>query len=337
MKWVFALVLVGMAGASNASERPVIAVLANNDGTETTDFLVPYGVLRASDAADVYAVALRPGDVELMPALRVRVPLDLAAFDASHPGGADYVIVPAMHQSADPVIGAWLRRQAASGATLVGICDGAWVLAEAGLLDGRSATSHWFSIEKLRERVPGMTWVEDRRYVIDGKVVTTTGVSASIPVSLMLIESIAGHERAQAVASQLGVASWDPAHHSAAFALDRHAVWTAASNLLAFWSWDEVRIPVSDGGDEVALALTADAWARTYRTTVRSASAVPGDVTLRNGLVLIPDETLADAAQARVAVPPAGTSALQTALAGIQERYGAGTADFVALQLEYPR
>ncbi|MGH2901745.1 MAG: DJ-1/PfpI family protein, partial [Solirubrobacteraceae bacterium] len=179
MKSIVALLLVCLAGAARASPRPVIAVLAHNDGTETTDFLIPYGVLSESGAADVYPVALRAGDVELMPALRVRVPLDLAAFDANHPGGADYVIVPAMHHSDDPVIGTWLRRQAASGATLVAICDGAWVLAEAGLLDGHSATSHWFTVEKLRKRVPGMTWVEDRRYVVDGKIVTTTGVSAS--------------------------------------------------------------------------------------------------------------------------------------------------------------
>jgi len=315
--------------------RPVIAVLAQNAGTETTDFLVPLGVLRASGAADVLAVALHDAPVTLMPALRARPDLDFAAFDAAHPDGADYVIVPALHHWDDPDVSHWLAAQARSGAVVVGICEGAWVLAKAGLLDGRSATTHWFSAKRLRKQYPSLTWAEDRRYVLDRGVVTTTGVSASVPIALTLVEAIAGAERASALAQQLGVTRFGPEHRSAAFALDRRAAWTALRNTVAVWSWDRVEIPIADGVDEVALALTADAWARTFKTSVRGVSAGP-EVTSKGGLHLLADgPRSARSATDEIALPGPGNSALRAALDGIGQRYGAATADFVALQLEY--
>jgi transcriptional regulator GlxA family with amidase domain len=313
--------------------RPLVAVLAHNDGTETTDFVVPYGVLRESDAADVLAVALRDEPVTMMPALRIRAQLDVAAFDRTHPEGADYVIVPAMHHADDPAVSRWLAAQARSGATIVGICDGAWVLGAAGLLDGRAATTHWFSRARLREKFPSMTWAEDRRYVADRGVVTTTGVSASIPLSLTLVEAIAGRERAEALARELGARDFGASHSSRAFVLDRGSLWTALANTLAFWSHETVGLRAEPGVDEVALALTADAYSRTYRTSVRTVSSAPESVS-RRGLTILADEVGAGGAR-EIPLAPVGESALDAALAGIARRYGPATADFVALQLEY--
>ena len=87
-------------GATGA--RPVIAVLALNEGTETTDFLVPHAVLRQAQVGVVEAVAPQPGPVVLMPALEVEGVRDFASFDAAYPAGADIVVVPAMHRDDDP-------------------------------------------------------------------------------------------------------------------------------------------------------------------------------------------------------------------------------------------
>jgi transcriptional regulator GlxA family with amidase domain len=318
--------------------HPVIAVLAHNDGTETTDFMVPYGVLHASGVADVVAVAPRDAPVQLMPALRVRPQITTAGFDARYPEGADYVVVPAMHRSDDPEILAWLQAQFGSGATVVGVCDGAWVLAAAGLLDGRAATSHWFSTRRLRRSFPHVVWTADRRYIVDRRVVTTTGVSASIPVSLVLVEAISGREHAAALAGSLGVARWDAGHASDAFILDRRTVLTAAANLLSVWGYQTVAIPLRDHVDDVTLALTADAYARTYRTSVRSVSDGPGEIVTRQGLTVIADATRPpDDPTAMVSVSATGGSAIDAALDGVGQRYGEPTAAFVALQLEYER
>jgi putative intracellular protease/amidase len=313
---------------------PVVAVLGLNDGTETTDFLVPWGVLRESGAAEVIAVATRPGPLTLHPVLTVQPQATTAEFDARHPDGADYVVVPAMHRADDPDVLAWLRAQATKQATVVGVCDGVLVLAAAGLLDGRRATGHWYSRDALRKHHPALEWVRDRRYVVDRGIATTTGVTASIPVSLALVEAIAGRPAAAALAGRLGVARWDAAHTSEAFRLDRRHVRTAAGNWLAFWSHETLAVPVEDGVDEIALALVADAWSRTYRSRVVATAAAP--VTTRRGLTLVPD---ADATPGP-GLPPIPLEqparALDGALADIGKRYGERTAAFVALQLEYP-
>jgi putative intracellular protease/amidase len=76
--------------------KPVVAIVALNEGTEITDFVLPHAVLKRADVADVQAVAARRGRVSLYPALEIDVSHDFASFDAAYPSGADYVIVPAM-------------------------------------------------------------------------------------------------------------------------------------------------------------------------------------------------------------------------------------------------
>ena len=89
--------------------RPLIAVIGINDATETTDYLMTYGVLKRADVAEVVALATEPGPVRLYPALRVEPDETVAAFDARHPEGADYVIVPAMSPHDDPAAAAKAR------------------------------------------------------------------------------------------------------------------------------------------------------------------------------------------------------------------------------------
>ena len=124
-------------------QRPLIAIVGINDATEVTDYLMPYGILRRADVADVVALATEPGPVTLYPALTVEPQATVAEFDAQHPEGADYVIVPAMSRDDDPAILGWLRSQAVKRATIIGVCAGAKVVGEAGLLDGKRATTHW--------------------------------------------------------------------------------------------------------------------------------------------------------------------------------------------------
>lgn len=320
--------------------RPVIAVLGENAGTELIDFVIPYGILSRSGVAQVVSVATQSGALQMLPALRI-VPQDtIHGFDGRFPDGADYVIVPAvdMHKVDDPALQGWLTAQAGKGATIVSICDGALIVAKAGLFKGHRATGHW-ATQAMRERdFPDARWLTNIRYVVDGKVVSTSGVSAAIPASLALVEAIAGPERAAAVARELGVTEWTAEHNSEQFRLGPGLVFTAAGNAW-FSSHQDIGIPVSAGVDEVALALTADAYSRTYRSTAFALAASADGIQTRHGLTLLPDRILGGAhPPARVlsefgAVPPA--QALDNALADIAKAYGKSTAHFVAVQLEY--
>ncbi|HYV46098.1 MAG TPA: DJ-1/PfpI family protein, partial [Myxococcaceae bacterium] len=248
----------------------------------------------------------------------------------------DYVFVPALHRPDDPTAVAFIKSQAAKGATIVGICAGVLTLGEAGLLDGRQATTHWYVIDDLRRAHPTMQWARDRRYVADRGVVTTTGVTASVPVSLAIVEAIAGRARAEALARELGVTDWSARHDSDAFNLGAGGVTTALGNTLAFWGHQTVGIPVSDGVDEIALALTANAYAITYRSRAVAISPA-ARVTTRRGLHLVPDQARAEPLQISAPSDQLPVRALDAALEDLTRRYGRDTSDFVALLLEYPR
>jgi len=317
--------------------RPLVAIVGANGGTETTDYVMPYGILKRADVVDVVALATTAGPVTLYPALAVVPDATIAEFDARHPDGADYVIVPALARDDDPTVLRWIQAQAAKGATIVGVCAGAKVVANAGLLDGKRATTHWYYREELLEEHPTIRWVADRRLVVDRGVATTTGITASMPMALVLVEAIAGRERATTVARDLGLARWDTRHASGAFTFTRGFAATVLANAVAFWRREELGLELAPGMDEVTLALVADAWSRTYRSRAVTFSSTAGPLPTRSGLRVIPDEV---GERPPEPLPATGARtparALDDALRGIAARYGRRTADAVAMQLEYP-
>lgn len=267
--------------APRSAGRPLITIVGLNDATETTDYLLPASILRRADVADVVMLAAGPGPVQLFPALKVEADATLAAFDAEHPQGADYVVVPAMSRDDDPVVIDWLRTQSAKGAVIIGICAGAKVVAAARLLDGKRATTHWYYVDEMLRRSPSIRHVTDRRMVADDRVVTTTGISASIPMMLTLIEAIGGRARAKEVAQDLGIESWGAEHSSAAFGMTRAFVKMILQNRLAFWKRESFTVALQPGMDEASLAFTADGWSRTYRSQVKTHATTPKSVLSR--------------------------------------------------------
>jgi len=320
--------------------RPLIAIVGINDSTETTDYLMPYGILQRADVADVVALATKPGPVTLFPVLTVEPEATVAEFEAQHPEGADYVIVPAMSRDDDPAVLQWIQSQAAKGAIIVGVCAGAKVVGNTGLLDGKRATTHWYYLKELRDKHPRIHYVRDRRLVVDRGVATTTGISASMPMSLTLIEAIAGRDKAEAVGRDLGLAKWDARHDSGAFQFTRPFALSAMGNALAFWNREQLGIELAPGVDEVSLALVADAWSRTYRSRAVTFAGTAAPQQTRGGLRILPQHVTANWPAERRLPAIAGlrpAKALDQALIGIEARYGMRTADLVAMQLEYPR
>jgi hypothetical protein len=213
-------------------------------------------------------------------------------------------------------------------------------VAEAGLLGSERATTHWYYVKELRDKHPAIQYVPDRRGVVDNGVATTTGITASMPVTLTLIEAIAGRDTAKAVAGDIGLAEWDARHDSRAFQFTRPFALTAIGNTVALWNREQLGVELESGVDEVTLALGADAWSRTYRSRAVTWSRSEDATETRNGVRVLPDRGATNWPAERllssiVGRKPAG--ALDHALDGITARYGERTADFVAMQLEYPR
>lgn len=198
------------------------------------------------------------------------------------------------------------------------------------------ADGHWYDRSTLVRRHPTAAYIPNQRYLVDRNVVTTTGVTASLPVSLALVEAIAGRERAQTLATELGVGDWSAHHDSAPFMLSARAIGTIAWNSALFWRHEQRLIPVQEGMDDIALALSADAWSRTYRSHALAVTGSGAPVTLRSGLRLWPAPS---AAQGGSPTPLPGQLApachLDATLQAIGQYYGVATRDWVATEIEY--
>jgi transcriptional regulator GlxA family with amidase domain len=119
-----------------------------------------------------------------------------------HPGG-----VGARRLLRDPDHLDWVRQQRASVPLMASVCSGALVYAAAGLLRGRRATTHWASLNTLSELDPTIITDVDARFVDDGDLITSAGVSAGIDMALHLVARFAGTERAREVRREI---QYDP-------------------------------------------------------------------------------------------------------------------------------
>jgi transcriptional regulator GlxA family with amidase domain len=105
----------------------------------------------------------------------------------------------------DPALVRWLARMAPRTRRVVGLCTGSFLLAEAGLLDGRRATTHWAYCDELARRFPAVTVEPDPIYIRDGGIYTSAGASAGLDLVLALVEEDLGRRVALAVAQWMVV------------------------------------------------------------------------------------------------------------------------------------
>jgi transcriptional regulator GlxA family with amidase domain len=115
----------------------------------------------------------------------------------------DLLIVGASMEDASPETVEFVRQAQSHCRRIAATCHGAFVLAEAGLLDGRRATTHWDRAEELRARYPKVRVEEDRIFIGDGPVWTSAGMTAGIDLALALVEEDLGPEMARTVARRL--------------------------------------------------------------------------------------------------------------------------------------
>lgn len=150
--------------------------------------------------------AAEPGPLRALGGLSVHVPHGLAALDA-----ADTIVIPGWRGVAEPpspALADALRRASARGARICTICSGSFVLAHAGLLDGKKATTHWRYLDRLAQDFPGVDVQQGVLYVEDGGIVTSAGSAAGLDMLLHLVRSDYGVELAGRVAQRLVI----PAH-----------------------------------------------------------------------------------------------------------------------------
>ncbi|HEX6534389.1 MAG TPA: DJ-1/PfpI family protein, partial [Gemmatimonadaceae bacterium] len=198
-----------MSPANAAARRATVAILVL-DSVVPFDLGVPlavFGTAPFEGATAPYTVrvcATRRGPVSMAGAPPLLVSLGLGAL-----ASADTIIVPGIDDLDRPIpprVCAALRAAYDRGARIASICTGAFVLAAAGLLDGRVATTHWRNAAALAERHPAVRVDPRVLYVDDGRLLTSAGVAAGIDLCLHLVRRDHGAAVANGVARRLVVA-----------------------------------------------------------------------------------------------------------------------------------
>jgi transcriptional regulator GlxA family with amidase domain len=174
------------------------------DGVEELDAVGPWEVLafwtqqHPEDGWDIATISVDGDPVVGAKGLTLGAHLSLRespAWDVLiHPGGPG---TRPLMRDADHLD--WVRRQRATVPLLASVCSGSLVYAAAGVLTGRPATTHWASLNLLSEIDPTIVTDVDARFVDDGDVVTSAGVSAGIDMALHLVARFAGTDRAREV------------------------------------------------------------------------------------------------------------------------------------------
>ena len=174
--------LLDMAGAAQAFYeahqygQPYQLVFCSDDPNPMSSAGLPFGTV-----AHYSTVEARPGDLLIVPGFQLR------------------------EMSRSKGLLAWLRKAAASEAVLCSICTGAFLLAEAGLLDDGECTTHWRYTEQLRRDYPKVNVLTDRLFVKCGNIYTSAGVTTGLDLALFLLEERHGPEFTFKIARELVV------------------------------------------------------------------------------------------------------------------------------------
>lgn len=183
------------------------------DQVEALDFAGPYEVFTTARrvhgrlnpgqqaAFDVACVARDSSAITARAGLRVLPDLDFT--QAPH---CDLLVVPGGVVDAAmvcPVTLDWVAQQARHASVTASVCTGAFVLAAAGVLTDHTVTTHWEDVADLRRQFPGLQVVEGPRWVDQGAVLTSAGISAGLDMSLHLVARLAGRDLAARTARQM--------------------------------------------------------------------------------------------------------------------------------------
>ena len=269
--------------------RLTVAVVLGASGSVITDALGPYEVFARSPEFFVYTVSAGPAAM-LSGGLAVAPDYSLGDVDAGTAPGPDVVVIPAVLSPAgskERPLREWLARRAGRGAHLLGVCAGSRLLAAAGLLDGYRATSHWSRLKGLQRSRPQVDWVRGQRYVQDGKITTTAGVTSGVFGALRLVQQLAGAAEAQRVGRELAYPGWSldgPAGIPAQRPAPRDLTNLLAA--LAPWRRPAVGVGLAEGVGELDVAAPFEVYASSF--AARTVPIAAGrTVTTRHGLRLI--------------------------------------------------
>jgi transcriptional regulator GlxA family with amidase domain len=310
--------------------KPTVAIVLGHHRTESTDFLMPYALFSATGAYNVYAVAPERTMTALADGLDVLPDFSYAELATLLGKAPAIVVVPAFPDVTSapnqPVL-TWIKQQVAGGSFPFSICVGAEAFAATGLLDGRTATTHWGDIDRIEQAYPAVHWVRGVRYVDGGSYMTSAGITSGMDAILHYIKQHNGAGVAQAIAQQLHYPSYafvdqpQVPQQSAGISLTL----VGLLNIVFHWQHPTAGVLLYDGVGELDLAATFDTYAASYTTRLLSVAPTRQVLTTQHGLQVVPRWGFSDVPRMdRLIVP--GSQARELAAPALRAWEAQGTA-----------
>lgn len=177
------------------------------DYNQVLDYAGPFDVFSSNSNFNVYTVGAKTGPIVTGNGLVVH-----PTYDITNAPSSDILIIPAGSlDGIDDNGWGWLKIGIEEADYVMSVCNGAFVLGELGLLDDLEATAHKGGIDHLERNYPNIKKINrEKRFVDNGKIITSAGVSAGIDTSFYLISKILGNESAQATANAIEYLCWQP-------------------------------------------------------------------------------------------------------------------------------
>lgn len=273
------------------ASKPTVAVLLANEATEVFDFLVPYEMFAMTKAYNVYAVAPDRQIKSLTGGLDVVPHYSFDEMDAMLGKSPDIIVIPFMpilNEKKYAPVREWIRKHSSDKTTLISICNGAENLADTGLLNGKSAATHWGDINRLIKKYPEIHWVKDRRFVPQGNIVSSAGLTSGIDATLYVISQQLGEAAAKKVAKEMNYPSYDYVTNPQMkpFVAGLSDITYVLNNA---YQWKKVKAGVLlyNGADELDLSAAFDTYAASGTTTTLTVSSANEPIVTKHGLNLV--------------------------------------------------
>ncbi|WP_088834148.1 DJ-1/PfpI family protein [Paenibacillus tyrfis] len=281
------------------SKKPTVAVILANEVTEVFDFLVPYEMFSMTESYNVFAAAPDKNIKSLTGGLDVVPHYTFDELDRLTGKGPDIIVIPFMpilDEAKYKPVREWIRKHSSTETTLLSICNGAENLADTGLLNGKSAATHWGDIDRLEKQYAEVRWIRDQRYVPDGNLVSSAGLTSGMDATLYVISRQLGEPAAAKVAKEMKYPSYDFVGHP------QMEPFTAGLSDIVYilnnafqWGKKKNGILLYNGADELALSSAFDTYGASGTTTTLTISSKREPVVTRHGLNLIARYQIADA------------------------------------------
>ncbi|QOS80416.1 DJ-1/PfpI family protein [Paenibacillus sp. JNUCC31] len=273
------------------ASKPTVAVLLENEVTEVFDFLVPYEMFAMTEAYNVYGVAPDRKIKSLTGGLDVIPHYSFDEMDTMLGKSPDIIVIPFMPILNDKKyapVREWIQKHSGNQTILLSICNGAENLADTGLLNGKSAATHWGDINRLIKKYPEIHWVKDQRYVAQGNIVSSAGLTSGIDATLYVISQQLGDAAAKKIADDMNYPSYNYVinPNMKPFSAGLSDITYVLNNA---YQWNKVKAGVLlyNGADELDLSAAFDTYGASGTTRTLTISNKNEPIVTKHGLNLV--------------------------------------------------